>query len=225
MIKQTLFLMITLFLNQTVLATGSNESLPMYGGMDRAADPELSKQDYLFIAGATKTFGTREHASTGYVDSGFDFFLEKKYDRAMVRFNEAWLLDPDNPYVYLGFGSVLKSKQQYCEAMKMFDYASSKGLDEPRFLADHALTINQCAVFDQANASASHGTMANSLYEQAVLTPNPKHRAYVYQSWARSALLNRNIERAGNMVKEAQKLGANIDPTLLDDISNAANQL
>ena len=221
--KHATLLFFTVLFSQITLATEANKTLPMYGGMDRTADPELVKQDTIFIAGATRTFGTREHASTGYVDSGFDFFLEKKYDLAMTRFNEAWLLDPENPYVYLGFGSVLKSKQQHCKAMEMFNLAGEKGLDEPRFLADHAFEINQCIVSGQANQVDLLVSKANSLYEQAIQTPNPNHRAYAYQMWARSALLNEDFNLAKERVKEAQQLGANIDQSLLQEINNAAN--
>ncbi len=107
--------------------------------------------------------------------------------------------------------------------MEMFKLAGDKGLDEPRFLADHAYAINQCVVSGKANQIDLLVSKADSLYEQAIQTPNPNHRAYAYQMWARSALLNEDVKLARDRVKEAQQLGANIDQSLLLELNDATN--
>lgn len=199
----------------------AQDDQPMYGGMDRTGDKELAIQDARFIAEATNTFGTREHASIGYVDSGFEAHLKDKDKLAMQRFNEAWLLNPDNPYAYVGFGVLYKKQDQFCEAMQMFELAASKNLTDAGFLADYALIISQCASTGNNQSRGNLFAQATSIYQQAEETPNPRVLAYVYQSWAESSLLKNDIEHARLMVDEATALGATVKPELKDAIKRA----
>lgn len=199
----------------------ARDDIPMFGGTDRAADKELAMQDARFIAEATNTFGTREHASIGYVDSGFEAHLKDKNTLAMQRFNEAWLLNPDNPYVYVGFGVLYIKQQQFCDAMQMFELAAGKELTDPGFLADYALVISQCASTGNKQSRDGLFAQATNIYKQAEETPNPKLLAYVYQSWAESSLLKNDIEHAHLMLNEATALGATVKPELQDAIKRA----
>ncbi|MEQ8428193.1 MAG: hypothetical protein RIC91_10215 [Gammaproteobacteria bacterium] len=205
----------------TSLPLFAQDDQPMYGGMNRSGDKELAMQDARFIAEATNTFGTREHASIGYVDSGFEAHLNDKNKLAMQRFNEAWLLNPDNPYVYVGFGVLYKKQDQFCDAMQMFDLAANKDLADAGFLADYALIISQCANTANNQSRDSLFAKAISVYQQAEETPNPRVLAYVYQSWAESSLLKNDIEHARLMLDEATALGATIKPELQDAIKLA----
>lgn len=198
----------------TSLLSRADVSKPMYGNSDAGNSDGIASENAQFLAQATNTFGTREHASIGYVDSGFEAHLENKDQLAMQRFNEAWLLNPDNPYPYVGFGVLYKKQQQYCKAKDMFALAASKQLQDAGFLADYALIISQCADSSNANDRSILFTQANEIYLQAEETPNPKVLAYVYQSWAESLLLQDNVEKARLMLDEAAALGATIKPAL-----------
>jgi len=70
-------------------ATAEEKQRPMLGDNDRTKHPELIENDNLFIAQATRTFGTREHASEGYVERGFDLYSNNKLNESMERFNQA----------------------------------------------------------------------------------------------------------------------------------------
>ncbi|HEY9146920.1 MAG TPA: tetratricopeptide repeat protein, partial [Thiobacillus sp.] len=126
------------------------DQVPMYGGMDRSAIPELKAGDEKLIADTTSRFGTREKASAAFVNNGFAYYQRDDLANAMRRFNQAWLLDPSNPEVYAGFGSVLHDQGKNCEAMQMMEKALA--LNPPTFQGiypDAARMITLCAVSDK----------------------------------------------------------------------------
>lgn len=218
-----LFFLILLFFGVTILQANENE--PMFGGMDRQNNVELYQQDQLFILNATNTFGTREHASIGYVDSGFEAHLQGKHKQAMQRFNEAWMLDENNPYSYVGFGVLYQHNEKYCKAMNMFDLAKEKDLDEPGFLADYALIISQCV--NETNNDETKKELINKsliIYAQAEKTTNEKIRAYVYQSWAKSSVILKRPEQALEKIKLIESLGLPVDNELKLQIETALNK-
>ncbi|WP_223787780.1 hypothetical protein [Marinicella meishanensis] len=95
------------------------DQVPMYGGMDRSADPRLAAGDAQFTAQVLAEYGDPRTGSLAYVDQGFAYYAEDNLDDAMRRFNQAWLLDDSNPEVYYGFGSVLLMTAGACPAQDM----------------------------------------------------------------------------------------------------------
>ncbi len=216
LIKIVFFIIISL---QVYADTGVNQ-LPMYGGIDRTKNPEFIQEDKLFIAKASHTFGTREHASEGYVERGFDLYSENKYDKSMERFNQAWLLSQDNPYVYLGFGLLLNKDEQCCETYKMFKLANEKGLKESGFLADYAYKSTQCALLKEKNVQQELFNVSNNLHKQASQTPSKALRAYVYHSWAKSYFLQQNFLKAQEMIEQSRNFDGTIDSSLVQALEN-----
>ena len=86
------------------------DQVPMYGGMDRSAYPELKAADDTFIEGVTREFGSKEAASHNFVRYAFELYRKDQLVRAMARFNQAWFLKPKNPEVYWGFASVMHDR-------------------------------------------------------------------------------------------------------------------
>ena len=82
------------------------DELPMYGGIDRSRVPKLKAGDEKFISDVITQFGSREKASALWVNQGYRFYKQDQLGLAMRRFNQAWLLNPNNPEVYAGFGRV-----------------------------------------------------------------------------------------------------------------------
>ena len=203
----------------------ANENEPMYGGMDRVNNPELYQQDQAFIYQATNTFGTAEHASIGYVDSGFEAHLKGKQELAMQRFNQAWLLDNNNPYSYVGFGVLYQHNKNYCKAMDMFDIASEKELVEPGFLADYAFIISQCINETKNTDKQKQLTdKVSKIYEQAEQTTNDRVKMYVYKSWVKSLLLLKQPKQALQKVEYIESLGQIFDNELKLKVQTALEQ-
>ncbi len=216
-----LFIKISFFLilSQQSFADASGKQLPMYGGEDRSHNPEFIAQDNELIAKATRTFSSREHASEGYVEHGFDHYSNNEFDKSMNRFNQAWLLNSENPYPYIGFALLMNKQEQSCQAYKMFKLANEKGINEGGFLADYAYTTSQCALLKQSTEKQKLFDVSNSLYESATQTSNTKLLAYVYHSWAKSYFLQKHFVKTHEMIEQSKNFGGTIDDSLLKGIA------
>lgn len=197
-------------------------SLPAFAEQSEQQTPMYNATDTSFMASAINSFGTREHASEGYVEHGFAHYSNNKFKKSMRRFNQAWLLEPDNPYAYAypGFGLLLQKKEQTCQTYKMFKLANDKGLKESGFLADYAYTSSQCASLKEAKEKQDLFNVANTLYKAATQTSNQRLLAYVYHSWAKSHILQKDLIKAQEMVDLSKSFGGSIDSSLLQSLKD-----
>jgi len=192
------------------------DDVPMYGGMDRSAVPELRAADERLIADAINQFGSREKASMTFADQGFRFYGQDRLDMAMRRFNQAWLLDPNNPQVYWGFGSVLHDQEKMCDAMRQYEKALSFGTYIPGLLPDAARVISLCAIQDKTLAGEDRKKLherSDALYSEAV--EKDKNKGYVYASWASVLFWRENYAQSWAMVKKAREVGGQLPPKFL----------
>jgi tetratricopeptide (TPR) repeat protein len=120
--------------------------LPMYGGIDRQAVPAFRSADEKLIEGSIQAFKTRERASDVSVDHGFKFVAQKEYSMAMKRFNQAWVLNPDNPQAYWGFGTVLVHRGQPCDAVPLLEKALSYKVAIAGLATEAAQAYTTCAM-------------------------------------------------------------------------------
>ena len=180
----------------------------MYGGMDRTADPRLKAGDEEFIAAVTKEYGSREAASQKWVDQGFVFYFQDNYAKAMQRFNQAWLLNPQNPDVFHGFAVVYHDEGHNCDARDMIVRALDLGLKDPTVMADAGRIYTLCSVSDKKlddQARASAFAESDALYAQAAAAA-PKV-GYIYNSWATACYWRGDYARAWEMVAAARDRG------------------
>ncbi|RCS59779.1 tetratricopeptide repeat protein [Parvibium lacunae] len=185
------------------------DQIPMYGGMDRSMIPELKAGDEKFIADTTKHYGTREKASAAFVNNGFAYYQRDDLVNAMRRFNQAWLLNPQNPEVYAGFGAVLHDQGKNCEGMQMMEKAIE--LNPPTFQGiypDAARLITLCAISDKnltSEAKLKLFERSESLYKKAEeIEPNKR---YVYGSWATAYYWRGQYSDAWAMVVKERAAG------------------
>lgn len=78
---------------------------PMYGGIPPT--PAEQKVDQEFIDEVVRKYGSREAASEKALEAAWDWFYKGDYHKAMRRFNQAWLLNPNDPRVFHGYGAAL----------------------------------------------------------------------------------------------------------------------
>lgn len=70
---------------------------------------------------------------------------------AIRRFNQGWLLNPDEYGAYWGFGVVLHERDHDCPgAFGMFDKALALGGEVPSLLADYGRVCEECGDADKA---------------------------------------------------------------------------
>ena len=129
----------------------------------------------------------------------------------MRRFNEAWLLNSKNAYIYLGYGLLYNNEEKFCKAMEMFTQAYKKGLIESGFLADYAYTTTKCALTKGNQLQKVLFNDANNLSHQASQTTNKRLKAYAYQAWAKSYFLQNDFMNSQEMLKKAKKNDGAID--------------
>ncbi len=76
--------------------------LPMFGSGKKTEDEAQS--DRRFVEIAVKGSGSSELAAIELSRMGWDAYRKKDYKLAMSRFNQAWLVDPNQGEAYWGFG-------------------------------------------------------------------------------------------------------------------------
>ncbi|HWX34821.1 MAG TPA: hypothetical protein VNZ53_46265 [Steroidobacteraceae bacterium] len=207
--KITLLILLAVLSTSATTGATSPDELPMYGGLDRNSNPNLKRIDDQFIADVTKQFGSREKASDLFVEQGIRFYSSDNYPKAMRRFNQAWLLNPNNPDAYWGFAMVYHDKQQPCEAQKMIDIALDHGLHKPIALADAGRVITLCASHnnDLSNDDRTiEYARSESMYTKAIAEA-PKND-YILSSWATAYYWRGNYAQSWKKVEEARSVGA-----------------
>src|ERR1041385_6444292 len=122
-----LLLIVFFSANDIALAVPNNEQ-PMFGGQPKT--PEMVAADEAFIAAVAKRGFTRAQGSDKSVQLGWQYFFDKHdIATAMKRFNQAWLLDPDNGDAFHGF-AVLVMERDHDAAQA--DALFREGVAKPR---------------------------------------------------------------------------------------------
>lgn len=110
---------------------------PMFGGQPKT--PAMVAADTQFIA-ATEKFGyTRVQGSDKSVQLGWQYFSSKNdIAAAMKRFNQAWLLDPDNGDAFHGFAVLVMARDQdAAQADSLFRQGLAKPRQSPGIYLDY----------------------------------------------------------------------------------------
>lgn len=181
---------------------------PMYGGFDRKADPSLNKADKEFIANVTKEFGSQEKACQMFVEQGVRYYQRNNYSMAMKRFNQAWLIDPQNPGPYWGFAIVYHDEGKNCEAKEMIDISLLFGLSEPIALADAGRIYTLCAVSDttlESSLKENYYKESDECYRKAI--SKAPGNDYIYLSWATALYWRGDYNGAWEKVNKHRELG------------------
>lgn len=180
------------------------DNIPMYGQPEIERPANLKKADEDFIVSATSKFGSRTKASQAWFNEAEQYMSERNFDVAMRRYNQSWLLDPENYQPYWGFGRVLLEQGKVNEAILQLESALSRCKDtyqKVAILSDagSAYTVkgkSNPQYFKEANERFSESTVLDSQY------PNSWRR------WAFSLYEQGKYSEALEKVKKAQALGA-----------------
>lgn len=109
---------------------------PMYGESPKSTAQQDA--DSKFISNILSKGYTRQSGAIALVASGLKKFRSEDLITAMKRFNQAWLLDPDNSDVYLGF-AILQAEQNApaAEVDRLFKISLSKSNVIPSTYVDY----------------------------------------------------------------------------------------
>ncbi|HJV36629.1 hypothetical protein [Geomonas sp.] len=101
------------------------DNIPMYGQPAVERPDFLKKADEEFIQQATSGFGSREAASKAWYTQAEKFMREGNLDYAMRRYNQSWLLNPNNYQPYWGFARIVAEQDKLDDAIGYLEKAKS----------------------------------------------------------------------------------------------------
>lgn len=118
MTKQITLIVLILIFKISGYSQEPDNTKPMYGNVKKTG--EYLKADNEFIATVVKQFGTKDSACKVYVNFAWRYLFNNDRTSAIRRFNQAWMLNPQNCDVYYGFYAFQKLENNEVEATKYF---------------------------------------------------------------------------------------------------------
>lgn len=207
------------------------DTLPMYGQPSIPRSAIQQQDDQKFIMEAAVSYGSREEASKAWHKKGEVFmqqyaqnFNQSNLDYAMKRYNQAWILDPNNYQPYWGFARVLIEKSQSGQAIEYFERAKTLINDpyqESALLSDlgTAYTVKAGDLSkDQIENQKKYFGLANENFK-ASLTLDPTYTK-VWPRWVWSLYSQNNYSEAWEKVKKGRAVNASFPSKLLEQLNN-----
>jgi tetratricopeptide (TPR) repeat protein len=218
--KCNLFLIITAVVLTTCSAAAVAQGgklplnlIPMYGYPDIEKPEALKKVDEEFIRNVVDG-GSREEASRRFAGEAWNLFRKGDGANAMRRFNQAWLLNPDNYQPYWGFGALLFAQKRPSEAVVHYEKALSlisEASEKPRLLSDVGRAYSMLG-FAESDPAKSGDLFAKShaLFGEAIKL-DPQY-ANAYRNWAMSLYVQENYKMAWEIVRKSRELNREVFP-------------
>ncbi len=115
--------------------------LPMYGLAEKTAAQKRADDEY--IDRMTRGGRSRQAAALIAAKNAWNVFYSGDKPMAIKRFNQAWLLDPDNQLALWGFAVTCVDRGQYDEAARFYRLAIDSGPSNPGLERDYRLTLRK----------------------------------------------------------------------------------
>lgn len=176
----------------------------MYGQPGISRPVELQQADKDFIASVIEGFGSREEASKIWWTQGERFMNEGNLDYAMRRYNQSWLLNPNNYQPYWGFARVSMEQGKLDEAIGFLEKAET--LIDDDFQKAALLSDLGTAYTKKAIEIPSFFEKANRKFEESIRLD--KSYPDSWRRWAFSLFEQQNYSEARKKVQRAEELGA-----------------
>ena len=192
-------------LNGCVTSGGARiDNVPMYGQPQIERPESLKKADEDFIEKAESGFGSREEASKAWWAQAEKFMSQGNLDYAMRRYNQSWLLNPNNYQPYWGFARAMLEQHQIDEALKYLEKAEE--LIDDQFQKVALLADMGTAYTVKGAMDSSYFTKANSKFSKSIkLDPEYPNS---WRRWAFSLYEQGNYLEAWEKVTKAEGLKA-----------------
>jgi len=133
-------------------AKKDNRMLPEYGGKPRTAQQKTEDEQYIKTT-MQELNASRAISSIQMVELGFKYIGNGDLRVAMLRFNQAWLLDPKDAEVYTGFGSVYFIFQELQESLKWYNKGLKLDPNNPNLLTYAARSY--MAIFERTKTDTA----------------------------------------------------------------------
>ncbi|HWH80158.1 MAG TPA: hypothetical protein VNT76_22420, partial [Candidatus Binatus sp.] len=186
-------------------STVNPDTLPMFGQPKIVRSEAQKNSDEIFIRDNTLRYKTRQAASNAYATLGWNAVRVKELDSAMLRFNQAWLLNPKNYNPFWGFGAVLTQRGRLAEAIDQLE-AARELIDDPTqrpaLLCDLGAVHSEYASrmpADRQLERAQRYIVANSRFTESL--DNDPNFAQAWREWAISLYEQERYSEAWVKVK------------------------
>lgn len=208
----------------TVPAEQRIDNLPMYGQPNIPRPDAFMKADEDFIKQAASGFGgSREVASKAWSAEADKFMSERNLDYAMRRYNQSWLLNPNNYQPYWGFSRIMLERDKVDEAIEYLEKAI-KLCDDPYqkvgVISDTATAYSYRAASIPENMPEErtrYFKLANQRFVEST-TLDPKY-GNAWLRWSHSLYREGKYADAWEKLKVARSLGVNATEVYLKNIS------
>jgi tetratricopeptide (TPR) repeat protein len=200
-----------------------HDELPMYGQPEIVRSDGERKGDDLFIGMAMAGFaGSRKAASIAWAKEAGKHLNGMDYDYAMRRYNEAWLLDPENYLAYWGFGRLALQANRFDLSVGFLEKALAMCADpiqRPAVLSDLGTAYSiRASEIPASTPEERRGdfALANRAFQES--TTLNDHWGPIWTSWAKSLAREGKYADAWTKVRKARSLGAHMPETFLNDL-------
>jgi tetratricopeptide (TPR) repeat protein len=193
-------------------STVNPDTLPMFGQPKIARSEAQKASDEIFIRDNVLRYKTKQAASNAYAALGWNAMRGKELDSAMLRFNQAWLLNGKNYNPFWGFGAVLTAKGHLSEAIDQLEVARDLIDDptqRPALLCDLGAVHSEFAARLPAERQlerAQRFVVANSRFTESL--ENDPNFGQAWREWAISLYEQERYSEAWVKVKRARELRA-----------------
>ncbi len=185
--------------------------LPMYG--EREKTVEMKSADAAFVASIEKQGLSRQEAAKRAVQSGWLYWAKRDFATAMSRFNQAWLLDPENGNAYHGFALVTSVRGGTpSEVERLFQLAVSKAKVDPVAFVDYGRSL-----WTQKQLEKSLVQLNKALQLSPTARNARSNISFVHY-------LKGDSGKACAWAKDAQKNGDELEKGFLEDMCHRAGQ-
>ncbi|MFA5090484.1 MAG: hypothetical protein WC510_05610 [Candidatus Omnitrophota bacterium] len=202
-----------------ILSGRNKDEIPLYGkGGVRSAREK--KADALFVEEAIKEAGSGEAALKKYLKAGFGAFRYGDFKGAIKKFNQAWLIAPNNADVFWGFGNVLGAGGEIDEAIVMLKKAVEISPSHYKAVADLAYAYQQKSyrVAKSPEKKSYYLDLSDKTFVQAN-NINPGYEL-CYSNWAVTLYLQGRYKESWDKIISARKLGGkSLDQKFIKDLS------
>ena len=194
---------------------GTARLQPLYGGLSPAQAQQAVGAAVL--ADIDRSFASRAEASQFFSTKGFEYLLENKADTAIVRFNLAWVLNPQNPEPYRGLAVVLSQRQAApADVQSLLLQGLAVAPTNAALLTDAATTA-----LDRYLQTKKKKDLAQANdYVQRALAADPNN-ANAWQTQARTRFYQEDYAGAWEAVHKGQALNmTSLDFDLISDLKD-----
>ena len=183
--------------------------LPMYG--EREKNEAMKTSDADFIASFETKGISREEAAKQVIPLAWSYFGKRDAATAMSRFNQAWLLDPENGDAYHGFALVTSVRGgSPGDVERLFQLATSKSKVSPVAFVDYGRFL-----WTQKQLDKSLAQLNKALQLSSTACNARSNISFVH-------FLKGDFCSACTWAKDAQKNGDQLEKGYLEDMCRRA---